>query len=391
MIKEFKVFYEGTAATAEQLDAIEEIVVRQEIGPAWEATIRIPICVGEDGSWAGENDPNYAENARVRVESRIGGEGDFVPLIDGRIVSQDPGMNSEPGSSTLTLVVRDDSTLLHREARARSFPGQTASDVATALFNEADLGGSVEVEDTGVQPDPSAIIQGNGTAMQLLRSLTRMHPDFYAYVLPGSEPGATDCFFKRLPTTADPDLPELVLTGRDRNISRFDIQRNADAAAVHETESIGLDDLSERSGRAGSSDTPPPGAEPATVVSESDTRVSRMRPAMYDTGDVAASATGAADRSSYTLSVEGDVLPGCFPAVLTPYRMIPARLSNSRFSANYVIFKVTHTLGRSEYTQSFSLRGNAVTPESTASGGPNPAAAVAGAAAVSFNLQVDIF
>jgi hypothetical protein len=281
--------------------------------------------------------------------------------------------------------------LLHREARARSFAGQSASDVATSLFTEAALGGIVEVEDTGVVPDPSAAIQGNGTAMQLLRSLTRMHPDFYAYVLPGTEPGATDCFFKRLPTVADPDLPTLVLTGRDRNISRFDIQRNAESAAVHETESMSLDDLSERSGRAGSSDTPPAGAEPATVVSESDTRVSRMRPGMYDTGDIASSAAGAADRSSYTLSVEGDVLPGCFPKVLTPYRMIPARVSNSQFSADYVIFKVTHTLGRSEYSQSFSLRGNAVTPESAAASGPNPAAAVAGAASVSFNLQVDIF
>lgn len=71
--------------------------------------------------------------------------------------------------------------------------------------------------------------------------------------------------------------------------------------------------------------------------------------------------------------------------------MIRANVSNSRYSAKYVIFKVTHTLGISEYTQSFSLRGNAVTPETSANA-LSPAAAVAiGAAAVSFNIQADIF
>lgn len=71
--------------------------------------------------------------------------------------------------------------------------------------------------------------------------------------------------------------------------------------------------------------------------------------------------------------------------------MIRARVSNSRYSAHYVIFKVTHTLGISEYTQSFSVRGNAVTPEASVNVF-SPAAAVAtGAAAVSFNIQMDIF
>jgi hypothetical protein len=89
MIKEFKVYYGTTPATQEQLDAIEEIVVEQEIGRAWEARIKIPIQISEDGSWAGEDDPAYAEFARVRVEARIG-EGDFIPLIDGRIVDAHP-------------------------------------------------------------------------------------------------------------------------------------------------------------------------------------------------------------------------------------------------------------------------------------------------------------
>lgn len=224
MIKEFKVYYGGAPATKEQLDAIEEIIVEQEIGRVWEARIKIPICISENGSWDGEDDPNYAEHARVRVEARIG-DGGFIPLIDGRITDQDPGLNANPGSSTLTLTVQDDTSLLHREASSESFSGDSDSDIARSIFEQAALGGEIDVEDTGAPTDPNTVTQRCGTPMQLLRSIMSRRPDFYAYVLPGAVPGTSNCCFKRLPLSPDPALPELVLTGSERNISGFNIRR----------------------------------------------------------------------------------------------------------------------------------------------------------------------
>lgn len=392
MIKEFKVFYGETAATREQLDAIEEIVVEQEIGRAWQARIKIPICIAEDGSWGGENEPAYAEFARVRIEARINEEGDFIPLIDGRITSQDPGMSSEPGASTLTLTVQDDTTLLHRTYAANSFsPGQSASDIATTIFSDAELGGMILTESIDAPPDQNAITQQAGTAMQVLRSLMRQHPQFYAYVLPGTEKGKSDCFFVTLPTTPDPDLPELTVTGKERNISGFNIQRNSNSAAGFEGDSLDMDDLSPRSGTSNSSETAPAEGETATAASPGNTRMRRLPPGTSDHADLSATAKGAADRSSYTVTATGSVLPQAYKKILTPYRMIKARVSNSRYSTNYVIFKVTHMLGRSEYTQSFTVKGNAVTPESGGTSCPAASAAVGGAASVSFSIQGSIF
>jgi hypothetical protein len=389
MLKEFKVYYRGTPATQEQLDAIEEIVVEQEIGRVWEARIKIPICIGGDGSWHGEDDPNYAEHARVRVEARIG-EGDFIPLIDGRIIDQDPGLNANPGSSTLTLTVQDDTTLLHREASSESFT-RSDSDIARSIFGEAALGGAIDVEDTGAPADPNAVVQRRGTHMQLLRSIMSRHPDFYAYVLPGEAPGTSDCCFKKLPESPDPSLPELLLTGPERNISGFNIRRMSNRAAVHEGASLNMGDMSVTTASSSSADVAPPEGEGATIARESDIRTRRLPPGIGDHTDLAEAAEGAALDSSFTVRAEGSVLPLCYGATLSPYRMVPARVSNSRYSGNYVIFKVTHTLGLSEYTQSFSLRGNAVSPQTSPSASAPAAAAAAGAAAVSFNIQVDIF
>src|SRR5215471_12334025 len=139
MRKEFKVYYGGKAATQEQLDAIEEIVVEQEIGIAWEARIKLPVCIREDGSWDGEDNPAYADHARVRIEARIG-DGAFVPLIDGTIYSQEPDYNAEPGQSIVTLIVHDDTRLLHREAKSASFSGRKDSEIVRSIFESADLG-----------------------------------------------------------------------------------------------------------------------------------------------------------------------------------------------------------------------------------------------------------
>lgn len=391
MVKEFKVYYGNVPASQEQLNAIEEIVVEQEIGRAWQATITIPICIAEDGSWGGENNPEYAEFARVRVEARVG-EGDFVPLIDGRIVDQDPGMSAEPGASTLTLTVQDDTTLLHREAGSESFPpGQSDSDIARSLLTDAAFGGTVEVDETGAAIDPNAVVQRHGTPMQLLRSLMRRHPEFYAYVLPGSAPGTSDCCFKKLPETPDPTLPTLVLTGPDRNMNGFHVQRVSNSAAQYEGAWLSMDDKTVSTGSSRSSEAAPSEGEAATAAENSEIRTRRLPPGIGDHVGPSEAAESTARRSSYTIRAEGAVIPQCFRGILLPYRMIRANVSNSRYSSQYVIFKVTHTLGISDYTQSFSLRGNAVTPETSANALSPAAAVVAGAAAVSFNTQVDIF
>lgn len=388
MIKEFKVYYGGTPATQEQLDAIEEIVVDQEIGRAWEARIKIPIQISEDGAWAGEDDAAYAEFARVRVEARIG-NGAFVPLIDGRIVDQDPGMSANPGNSTLTLTIHDDTTLLHRAAGSEDFPpGDSDSAIARSLLSDAALGGSVEVEETGAPSDPDAVVQRHGTPMQLLRALMARHRDYYAYVLPGTAPGTSDCFFKKLPDDPDPALPDFVLTGPDRNISGFNIQRMANRAARYEGASLNMSDKTVSDATSDSASAPPPEGEASTAAGASDVRVRRLPPGTGDHTDPSEAAEGAALNSSFTVSANGSVLPLCYGAILSPYRRLRASVSNSRYSTTYVIFKVTHTLGISEYTQSFSVRGNAVSPQASASASmPSPSAAIA----ATFNVQVDIF
>jgi len=390
MTKDFRVYYNGKLASKEQLDQIEEIVVEQEVGRVWEAKIKIPVCISEDGIWRGENDSSRKDFSRVRVEARIN-EGDWVPLIDGRVVGNDQTRSSVPGQSSVTLVVHDDSALLHREAESEPFSGQSDSEIAQSIFDSAALGGDADVDDTPSHPDTNVVINQRGTKMQILRSLASRYANYFAYVLPGESPGASIGCFKKLPEKPDSSLPELTLIGDRRNLAEFNVRENANDAATFEGATLSFSDKSVVTGSSSYRDASLVEGETSTDAAATETRKRRLPPGHNDLTDPQTAAEGAAAMSGFTLSADGSVLPQRYTGILRPYRMIPVKLSDSRYSSNYIIYKVVHTLGISEYTQSFSMRGNVVSVEKPASGGLPALAAAAGGAAASFNIQLSIF
>src|SRR5688572_9409818 len=110
----YRVYFDNTAATREQLDCVEDITVEQEIDMAWEARLQIPVAVDDKGNWKDENEGFKKSFSHVLVEVNVW-EDPFVPLIDGPIVAHESNKSPEPGQSSITLVVRDDSVYLNRE------------------------------------------------------------------------------------------------------------------------------------------------------------------------------------------------------------------------------------------------------------------------------------
>lgn len=388
MTIEFKVYYDGEPASQDQLGEIEEITVEQEIGRVWEARLKIPVCVSDAGSWEGEEEPSRQEFSRVRVAVRLGGEGDFVPLIDGRIVGQDAERSSVPGRSMVTLVVHDDSALLHREPESELHDAEKDSDIARQIYESASLGGDPDVDETETRPDTDRPVLQHGTKMQILRALAERQGNFYAYVLPGEEVGQSVGCFKKLPEKADENLPTLYLFGEDRNLAEFNVRHNATSASDVEASSLSLRDKSTATSVSRFRDATLLDAQAATAFNESNQTRRRLPPGHSESEDLESATRGAMERSSWTLEADGSVLPLCYKGVLTPYRIVPVRISDSRYSTNYVIFKVVHTLNRSNYTQSFTMKSNAVSPSASAGAGlPGASASVS----ASFNVQVNIF
>jgi len=388
MTTEFKVFFDNESATQAQLDEIEEIVVEQEVNKVWEARIKIPVCVSDAGIWEGEEEPTRSEFTRVRVEIKHG-KTDFVPLIEGVVVGQDMERSAIPGKSMQTLIVHDDSALLHREDKMEKYDAEKDSDIAREIF-KTQLGGEPQIDDTEKRPDsPAKAIVQPKTKMQILRALAERYGNFYAYVLPGKNVGKSIGCFKTLPKLSDENLPPLVMFGEDRNLAEFNVSQNPQTASDVVAATLNLRDKSVTTASSSYRDSTLLGEEAATGYNEQNVKKKRLPPGRGSLVDLESATKGEVEKSSFTLEAEGSVLPLCYDGVLSPYRMVPVLLSDSRFSTNYVIFKVVHTLTRSHYTQSFKMKGNAVSnkKDGTVPSVPQASAVIA----VGFNAQVNIF
>lgn len=383
---EFKVFLDNSSATQDQLDKIDQITVDQAVDRAWEARFRIPVCVNNDGRWEGEQEAWMRAYTRMRVEINPG-DGTFVPLIDGPVVGFDSARSADPGKSVVTVIVHDDSALLNRQADVDVQEGRTDSELARQIFLDAHLGGVPDIEETPPQPDPrTAAAVRRGTPMQFLRELARRNQDWHAYVLPGRTAGQSIGCFKRFPTDTD-GLPDMVLLGADRNIQTFNVNNRDQDPCTVRAATLSISDKSITTSTSSYRDATLMGDQPASSGSGGEATC-LLPPGQNDRVDLDSATRGAAADSGLSLEASGSIVPSCYTAALSPYRCVLVKISNSEYSTKYVITQVTHTLSRSVYTQSFSMKGNGVT---AASGGnatvPQPSADLS----VSFNIQMSIF
>jgi|APLak6261663543_1056040.scaffolds.fasta_scaffold00138_14 hypothetical protein len=382
---EFRLYFDNEAADQKRLDQVDSIVVEQKVDMAWEARLSIPVCVNGDGKWEGEDEAWMKPFKRVRVEIKVG-SGDFVALIDGPIVGHDNARSMLPGKSMVTLVVHDDSALLHRQHKISRFSGSD-SEIARQIFEAAQLGAPPDIDDTASRSDtPFQETMQSGTDMQMLRTLARRNPSWHAYVLPGSQPGQSIGCFKRLPTKSD-GLPALVLMGDGRNLANFDLRNNARSPASVQGATLSLKDKKIVTASASYRNAILLGDEPAVPEGSGDT-VRQLPPGQSGRNDLDDVAAGVAADSGFSAEATGSLLPLCYGGILSPYRAVNVQLSDSAQSGLYVIFKVTHTLTRSDYTQSFTVRGNAISAKSSTSASKPQASASFSA---SFNVQVSIF
>jgi hypothetical protein len=369
----YRLFFNNEPATREQLDRVDTVTIEQEVDMAWEARLEIPTCLDRRGNWPQADLAFVKSFARVRVEVSIGGN-PFVPLIDGTVVTPNMQMSFDPGKSSLTVTVQDDSILLNREDQYFSFDGESDEAIAETLYGTVDQIAETDIESEGSfsgsneQPD----FRQTGTAMQVLRCLARRQGK-HAYVLPGDNPGESIGVFRAFSSTSDVtpnarELPTLMLLGSQANLQTFNVQQDATRPARFTAASLRTSDREEVSSRERFD-------ERAVLLGDRSALPEREAPGLHILrpsacmayGDLDRTVGAEAERSSYGFTATGEVLGGCYTGVLQPYRLVTVQAGGTPYSGTYVIAQVTHTLSRSIYSQSFALTRNAESETSTKS------------------------
>ena len=357
----FRVWFGERAASDEELRRIEEIDVTQEMDAFWEARVRMLLCLDAKGRWLHWPGDTAAPFSRVRIELDIG-NGRFVPLIDGPLTSVDASLDSQPGRSTATLAVRDDSAFLDRdEAVDPPFEHRSAGAIAREIFGgfKQQLRGTPRVQDTDARPETTT---RRGTALRFLRDLAAAN-DRHAYVLPGDTPGSSfGCF---LPDPKGPgELPPLVLIGGGRNLSSASVTQDPNGGERTQAQVLRVDDQGVTSFETSAAELGLMRDLPALPADLTPRRL--LHPSDNTREDPSAAATARARRKGYVYLLSSHVIPGCYAGVLAPYQKVRVDAGATPYSGDYLITKVVHHITPSLYTQQLEAKTDSVTEVSAA-------------------------
>jgi hypothetical protein len=119
-----------------------------------------------------------------------------------------------------------------------------------------------------------------------------------------------------------------------------------------------------------------------------DLRPRRLLPPADNTReDPEAAATAQARRRGYIYYLSGQVVPGCYGAVLSPYNKVKIDAGATPHSGDYLITKIVHRITPSLYSQQIEAKSDSITAVSTAP----VAEALGGGLSLSFSASVGIF
>ena len=354
----FRVFFGTEAASLDQLALIEEIEVTQEMDAFWEGHLRMVMCLDPSGRWQHWPGDVAAPFSRLRVELDIG-DAQFIPLIDGPLVSVDATLDSQPSRSTSTMVVRDDSVFLHRDEEVERLPeNKRDSEIADTLFRRfAQIGDTRCPATKATRPNAMR----RGTVLDYLRQRA-LENGRHAYVLPGDQPGKSIGCFLEDPADAA-SLPKLVMIGDNRNLENASITENPDGQERTHAHVLRVSDQGTVTFETSAAELGLMRDLPAVPADLTPRRL--LHPADNTHEDPEAAVSGQARRAGYVYRLSGQVVPGCYAAVLSPYNKVRVDAGATPYSGDYLITKVVHRITPSIYSQQIEAKADSVSEVSS--------------------------
>jgi phage protein D len=339
----FSLSINGSPASAAVLNAIKQIEMEDHSRMADMLRLRLAVAVKEDGSgWTVLDDTLFTRLANVRLSVTIG-SGPATPLISSYVIEVDTKFSNEPSGSELTVTAMDPTVLMHLDEKVKPWPNMKDSDVANAIFADADYGFTPVVEATNWshQEDDHTLIQ-RGTDIQFLQQLADRN----------GHPPKHD---------GQPQGTLTVNTGAATNVNQFKAKFDMLGPATAKAATLDPDDASSQSGQADTATQGEGLGDASAVPADRPRTLLLSQLGMAQAGEVQRYAQSVVDRSSWSIVAEGELNTIAYGGVLKAKKPVMVRGVGREFSGRYYVEKVLHTIvGDGTYTQRFTLRRNAI-------------------------------
>lgn len=355
----FTLLVDGQVLDDELLAQLQTVEAEEHLQMADMLRLVFNIAVKEDGSgWRVLDDAVFSPLTHLQLQITVGNN-DPVTVIDAYVVETQTAFTNNPGESTLTVTAMDAGVLMSRREVVRTWAGMSDSDIAGTIFNDYGLSSEVETTDVTYEEDNTLIVQ-RGTDMQFLQLLAQRHGfDVYIDVDPAS--GSLTGHFGPVRLDGEPQGLLTIHMGQSSNLNFLNVRWDMLRPTAVQVDNIDFDSGENQTGSAASSDLTLLGGQ--DLFKSTTPRMSRVLPSgAAIEAELLSIAQGLCNRSSLAVVAEGEVDTRNFGAVLRAKRTVTVRGAGELYSGIYLVERVLHAFIEGEYTQSFTLRRNALAP-----------------------------
>jgi hypothetical protein len=284
-------------------------------------------------------------------------------LMDGVITHRELTPGQSPGSTTLTVTGEDISVMMDLEEKSVEHPAQDETVIAALLILGYAQFGLIPL----VIPPPALDIPlpiervpvQQGTDLAYLNEMAQRY-GYVFYVTAGPAPLTNTAYWGPPVRVGLPQSALSVDFGADTNVRQLTFRSNGLAP----TQVVGKvqDRLTNRSVpvRSAGSLRPPLAAMPDWLVNLPNVRTTLFRDSGVSAMEAFARAQGRAEASSDSLTATGTLDAVRYGDLLTARGLVGLRGAGWQHDGLYYVQRVTHTITRGEYTQSFTLTRDGV-------------------------------
>lgn len=329
---------------------LTEVHVECSRAEAWTGTIRFESRRDENGVWSVQDDPAIRAWRPIVIEAAFGTT--VEEIMRGYIREVYADYPEDPGATTVTVELQDDSYAMDREHVRKAWGNEVPTTDAAILLEIMSKYPLAPDPENGSGLDGLTINQ-NATDIRFLRA--RAEANGYELIL---DRGLL--YFGPMRLESDAQETILVYAGRDTHCFRFDVR-----AGGHQPDAVGYDVAPETGSEPVHQDVQPDvpslGTEPADSVDSGLTPfIWRLdRPGSVSVAELDAYARGRANELSMRVRAQGELDGSLYGHVLRVGLPVGVDGIGTTMQGIYYVDAVTHVFSVDGYRESFTLLRNA--------------------------------
>jgi hypothetical protein len=280
-------------------------------------------------------------------------------LIDGIITHKELSPGTEPGTSTLTVTGEDISIMLDREERSAEHPAQDETIIANKIILSYAQYGLIPMVIPPLAVDPPIPVERTpvqqGTDLDYLVEMAERHA-YVFYILPGPAPLFSTAYWGPPVRMGLPQPALSVDLGSSTNVNSINFRHNAVAPTLVSGRVQDRTTNQSLPVRTFGSLRVPLSLRPTWLTEQANVHRRQFRKSGLNASQAFARAQAQVDASvDGAVVAEGELDTLHYGGPLQPRGLVGVRGAGFSYDGLWYVKRVTHTIRKEEYKQSFTL------------------------------------